>query len=222
MTDKELLLKDLTANLTTPFTVRQLMTISQKTPPQHIKRRQGRGGMTFDYVSGAYVKKTLNDVFGWLWSYEVKEHGMSPSKKSVWVLGKLTVLNPQTHQPMIIKEQFGRADIKFLKNSTVEVDFGNDVKAAATDALKKCAAELGICSDVYADDETREEINEDYDKTIKSATELANDRERSRIIKHIENSKTVEELKQCEEYLPDDSVHEMYKAKYELLTKSDK
>jgi len=37
------------------------------------------------------------------------------------------------------------------------VDFGNDMKAAATDALKKCASELGIASDVYGTAEYAEE-----------------------------------------------------------------
>lgn len=35
----------------------------------------------------------------------------------------------------------------------VPLDFGNDMKAAASDALKKCAAQLGIAADVYDPDE---------------------------------------------------------------------
>jgi len=30
------------------------------------------------------------------------------------------------------------------------LDFGNDLKAAATDAKKKCASELGLFADVYS------------------------------------------------------------------------
>ena len=33
------------------------------------------------------------------------------------------------------------------------MDLGNDLKAATTDALKKCASELGIASDIYAPNE---------------------------------------------------------------------
>lgn len=57
---------------------------------------------------------------------------------------------------MVVKEQFGRADIKFKRDSKDMVDYGNDLKAATTDALKKCAAELGIASDVYGKNEFKE------------------------------------------------------------------
>ena len=36
------------------------------------------------------------------------------------------------------------------------LDYGNDLKAAATDALKKCASELGIASDIYGSEEFKE------------------------------------------------------------------
>ena len=36
------------------------------------------------------------------------------------------------------------------------LDYGNDLKAATTDALKKCASELGIASDIYGANEFKE------------------------------------------------------------------
>ena len=36
------------------------------------------------------------------------------------------------------------------------VNLGNDFKASATDALKKCASEFGIASDVYGKNEFKE------------------------------------------------------------------
>lgn len=36
------------------------------------------------------------------------------------------------------------------------LDFGNDLKAASTDALKKCASLLGIASDVYGKSEYKD------------------------------------------------------------------
>jgi len=38
-------------------------------------------------------------------------------------------------------------------NKPIPLDFGNDLKAAASDALKKCAAQLGVAADVYDPDE---------------------------------------------------------------------
>ena len=59
---------------------------------------------------------------------------------------------------MIIKEQFGSSDIKKDKN-VKELDYADDMKAAASDALKKSASLLGVCADLYADPETASEIN---------------------------------------------------------------
>lgn len=135
---------------------KQVITIVQKTPPQYIYRRQGKGGQKFDYVTGWYVTKVLNYVFGWNWDFEITDKGREQDQ--VWVLGKLTVKDDKGH--VIVKSQFGRADIKFLKaQPNRAVDYGNDLKAAATDALKKCASELGIASDIYGKAEFVEEGN---------------------------------------------------------------
>lgn len=138
-----------------PLSNKQLMHMLQRTPAEHIYTRPAKGGGTWDYVTGTYVKKVLNYTFGWAWSFEVKDKGREG--KLVWVLGKLTIVNPKTFQPMIVKEQFGRADLKTKRDSKDEyLDYGNDLKAASTDALKKCAAELGIASDIYGKNEFRE------------------------------------------------------------------
>lgn len=55
-----------------------------------------------------------------------------------------------------------------------------------------------------------------------NAEEVCADKERSRIISFIEKAKTIDELEQCEEHLPDDEVREMYKAKKQLLIQQDK
>ena len=133
-----------------PITQAQLLLILQKTPTKHIYKRPGKGGGQWDFVTGVYVKKVLNHVFGWLWNFEVKEHGKEGNQ--VWVLGRLTVSNNEG-KPMIIKEQFGRADIKCKKGTEIPMDYGNDLKAASTDSLKKCASELGIASDIYGKNE---------------------------------------------------------------------
>ncbi len=135
-----------------PLSSAQILYIMQKTPSNHVYTRKGRGGQMFDYVTGTYIKKVLNYVFGWNWDFEIKEHGTENGQ--VWVLGKLTVRVPDGK--VITKEQFGRADVKKLRDGTGTVDFGNDLKAATTDALKKCASELGIASDVYGKNEFKE------------------------------------------------------------------
>ncbi len=158
------------------FTEKQLVALSQHTPAKYIKERSGRGGRSFKYVTGAYIQARLNEIFGWAWSFEVKESGFSPSKKSVYVLGRLTVVNPLTNQIMVAKEQFGSSEIKVSNGS--ELDFADDMKSAATDALKKCASLLGIAADIYADETTagyiQEKVNAvvEYAKAKKAAEEV--------------------------------------------------
>ncbi len=132
--------------------VEQILHITQKTPLSHVYTRPAKGGGTWDYVTGDYVKKVLNYAFGWLWSFEIKDKGREGDL--VWVLGKLTVELPNGKK--IIKEQFGRADIKMKKGTQTPLDYGNDLKSASTDALKKCASELGIASDIYGKNEFKE------------------------------------------------------------------
>ena len=131
----------------------QLSFILKKTPKSHIYTRPGKGGSKWNYVTGTYVKKVLNLVFGWDWSFEVVEHKIDLALKQAYVLGKLSV---RSNGREVVKMQFGRVDIKFKRNSDQPLDVGNDLKAATTDALKKCAGELGIASDVYAPNEFKE------------------------------------------------------------------
>lgn len=141
------------------FKQNQLVSLVQSTPPINIKQRAGRGGKQFRYVTGSYVQKVLNQVFGWMWSFEVKDHGNSPDGTSVWALGKLTILDPLTRLPMMIKEQFGSSEYKKQGNGK-EVDYADDLKAASTDALKKCSSLLGIAADVYSDEDTADELTQ--------------------------------------------------------------
>ena len=57
----------------------------------------------------------------------------------------------------ISKTQFGRSEVKFKTEmingqkvpTTIPLDFGNDMKGACSDCLKKCASLLGVAADVY-------------------------------------------------------------------------
>ena len=154
----------------------QLKFMLRKTPKEHIYTRPAKGGGTWNYVTGTYVKKVLNIMFGWDWDFEIIEYKYDLEYRQVFVLGKLTC---RTNGKTIIKTQFGRQDIKFKTEyrrdsngnwimqekhpdrkqkfpTNIPLDLGNDLKAAATDCLKKCASEIGIASDVYAPNEFKE------------------------------------------------------------------
>lgn len=142
---------------------KQFLCIMQKTPKEHIYSRPAKGGGKWDYVTGVYIKKVLNYTFGWNWSFEIKDKIINDNQ--VIVLGKLSC--KAENGDVIIKEQWGRADIKYKKqykptDERVPLDLGNDLKGATTDALKKCASELGIASDIYGKEEFKEIKKESF------------------------------------------------------------
>ena len=128
----------------------QLNFLLGKTPETHIYTRPGKGGGQWKFVTGVYVKKVLNSIFGWDWDFEIVSFDVNMAAKQAIVHGKLTC---RANGATVIKHQFGRADIKIRKADGTPLDLGNDLKAASTDALKKCASELGIASDVYGESE---------------------------------------------------------------------
>lgn len=137
---------------------KQILKMVQKTPPQHVYTRPAKGGGLWSYITGSYVVKVLNFVFGWNWDFKVIDKGREDNQ--IWVYGELTVKSPKGEA--ITKGQFGRADIKFKKNTKEMLDYGNDLKSATTDALKKCASLFGIGSDIYGKMEIKTETEKDF------------------------------------------------------------
>lgn len=130
---------------------KQLQLLVKKTPEKYIRERPGKGGGKWKYVTGGYVKKVLNLMFGWDWDFQVLDQIIQHDE--VIVKGRLTCrVNDRT----IIKEQFGNKDIAYKKDTKDPLSIGNDMKAAATDCLKKCASEIGIAADIYNPQEFRE------------------------------------------------------------------
>jgi len=122
----------------------QINFITQKTPQTYIKTRPGPGGISLSYVEVGYVINTLNQVFGWDWDFRVLDQQVG--KKQVWVRGELSV---RARGHTIVKGQFGGADIKLNRTTGEPISIADDLKAAASDCLKKCASMLGIAGDVY-------------------------------------------------------------------------
>lgn len=98
--------------------------------PSKIKRRRGPFGSELDYVETADVIKRLNQAFDGEWSFEVIEYQQLHDE--VVVLGKLTAEGVQ-------KTQFGSHKITRTKKDGEVVNIGYDLKAAASDSLKKTA-----------------------------------------------------------------------------------
>jgi hypothetical protein len=133
----------------------QVDFLLQRTPKHEIKTRQGRGGMQFSYVEHSYVTERLNLVFGFNWDFDVMDKQILEDE--VIVEAKLTVRTPGGQT--IVKTQFGGAEIKRHASgprSGRPLSIADDYKAAASDALKKCASLLGIGLDLYGRDRPHE------------------------------------------------------------------
>jgi hypothetical protein len=112
-----------------------------------IRTRKGPFGQTFSYVQGCEYIRRLNESFEGEWSFEVLEHQLRDNEAIV--LGRLTVGG-------IVKTAFGSSTITISRDGEV-VSIGDDLKAAATDALKKAASLLGVGLHLYSSDQPREQ-----------------------------------------------------------------
>lgn len=122
----------------------QLEFITQKTPPQFVKERPGPGGISLKYVEVGYVINVLNQVFGYDWDFRILDQQIGNTQ--VWVRGELS-FRLKGHQ--IVKGQYGGSDIKFNRSNNETISIADDLKAAASDCLKKCASMIGIAGDIY-------------------------------------------------------------------------
>lgn len=148
---------------------KQLQVLLKKTPGKYVKTRPAKGGGQWEYVTGGYVKKCLNIMFGWDWSFEIVDEKIMIESREVVVKGRLSV---RSGGKEIVKMQYGNKDIMFRKGTEIPLSIGNDMKAAATDALKKCAAELGIAADIYNKEDFREVIIDSEDYSLETLKEL--------------------------------------------------
>lgn len=143
----------------------QLTFISQKTPKHFIKQRPGPGGIILNYVEVGYIITILNQAFGYDWDFRITDQQVG--KRQVWVRGELIV---RVGERTIMKGQYGGSEIKLSKEGK-PLSIADDLKAAASDCLKKCASMFGIAGDIYwkdLDNCTSEEIKKENKKIDKS------------------------------------------------------
>lgn len=129
------------------------------TPREVIFQRPIRGGAQVDYVPGWWFVEQLNALFGHLWDFEVLDQFVG--EKQVWVKGRIVAKGPEGMT--VSKTAFGGSEIKKYSDKSDKfgqvIDIGDDLKAAATDALKKAATLLGIAADIYGKREVLEQTS---------------------------------------------------------------
>lgn len=133
------------------LTDEQILMINEPTPPEYIEMKKDEDGHQYKSVKAYYVKKRLNLIFGFGWNFKVVRGEYYANAGECIVHGKLTV---PTTRGKITREQYGKSTVEFSKRNSrttsAPSNMGNALKASASDALKKCASELGICWDIYS------------------------------------------------------------------------
>lgn len=113
--------------------------------PDQIKQREGNFGKMLGYVEGHSIIQRLNDSFEANWSFAILKHEILKDTDEVVVLGELSSNG-------IVKTQFGSSRITRARETGEMISLADDLKAAATDSLKKAATLLGVGLHLYSRD----------------------------------------------------------------------
>lgn len=138
------------------FDIKVRDLLEQKFPPEQIRHDLRRNdGFEPVYVEAHNIIQRLNDAFGGVWTFKVLDHFFVPPNgmpSQVVVKGELSVpCDEDDAELVVVKQQFGSCFVRCQNGVTT--DIGSDLKAAATDALKKCATMLGVALELYQRDE---------------------------------------------------------------------
>ena len=119
----------------------QLRALSR--PFTDIKTRPGRNGQAISYIEGHAVVQRLNEALGGDWSFRVLEKEVLDGE--VIVLGELRAGE-------LVKQAFGGSEVTKTRDGKI-VSLADDLKSAATDALKKAATLMGVALQLYGVEE---------------------------------------------------------------------
>ncbi len=119
-----------------------IQALSEPFPATLIKQRKGNFGKKLDYAEAVTVIQRLNDVLEGQWSFSIIGHRIEAEE--VIVHGELKI-GDEVHQ------QFGGSLITRKTDTGELISLADDLKAAASDALKKCASSFGVGLYLYKD-----------------------------------------------------------------------
>ena len=114
-----------------------------------VRTRRGGHGRQLKYVETREYIRRLNAVFEGEWDFQVSSHEILQDE--VVVLGKLTAGN-------VIKTAFGGSSITRSRENGEPIAISDDLKAAASDSLKKACSLLGIGLHLYSDDRPQQPL----------------------------------------------------------------
>jgi hypothetical protein len=123
--------------------------LENRFPDNQVKQRKGSFGKPINYVDGQAVVARLNACFDADWSFAIVSYDALETGETL-VHGRLTALG-------ITKEAFGKSSPAVSRETGEVISMADAYKAAATDAIKKCATLLGVAAYLYSDDYREED-----------------------------------------------------------------
>lgn len=131
-----------------------------KTHPSKIKTRTGKAGQVFKYIGSLTPYQWLDKNFP-LYSWEVLPNSINQLASWVSIAGTLTVIDPQTGIKRVITRYGSKEGITTKGGDTASIQY---LKAAETDAIKRCCIVLGAFNDVYGEIEEEDEEKLDINR----------------------------------------------------------
>ncbi len=119
-------------------------TLETPFPPDAIRTRKGTFGKELAYAEVHNYIARLNQAFAGDWSFTICEYRIMDNE--VLVLAELAAGDTR-------KTAFGCSSITTTRDGGEVLSIGDDLKAAASDALKKCASLLGLGLHLYGKNE---------------------------------------------------------------------
>lgn len=107
-------------------------------PHELLRQRQGHNGKSLTYVETWAVIDRLNEACD-AWSFEVVEHQ---------ILGDELIVVGRLSADGVVKMAFGGSSLTRDRNGN-SLSVADDLKSAASDALKKAASLLGVGLELY-------------------------------------------------------------------------
>ena len=156
------------------FNEAQRALVMNETPRYKIKKRKGKAGEMWSYVDVGYVIEQLNILTGFRWDFNKITEDTNPEylKVSLQVIKQFivsgTLVIKDKDGNSISKSDTGRKDV-MEKKAGGWLDVGNDLKAAWSDCLKRCASKFGIALDVYSGAVKRRQDSEHPEAKITDA-----------------------------------------------------
>ena len=111
-----------------------------------LRSRRAASGKSLTYVETHNYIERLNEAYDGRWDFEVLEHQVLDTE--VVVLGRLFADG-------VKKTAFGGSNRTVSRDSGEAISLADDLKAAASDALKKCCSLLGLGLHLYGASDAR-------------------------------------------------------------------